>query len=65
MGMLADSPIYAELAEEEAVLLFADGLSAILSDRDLVADRIHPNANGYARLAAELAAFMRAHGLAY
>lgn len=65
MGILEDSPIYAELAEEEAVLLFADQLSAILSDRDLVADRIHPNATGYALMASELAAFMRTHGLAY
>ncbi len=64
MGLLKDSPIYAELAEEEAVLLFADRLSAILSDQDLVADRIHPNADGYARMASELAAFLRSHGLA-
>ena len=65
MGLLKDAPIYAELAEEEAVLLFADRLSAILSDRDLVADPIHPNAAGYARLAAELADFMRCHSLAW
>lgn len=65
MGLLKDSPIYAELAEEEAVLLFADRLSAILSDQDLLADRIHPNSDGYARMASELAAFLRKHGLAY
>ena len=63
LGALKDSPIYAELAEEEAVLLFEDGLSGILSDEDLRADQIHPNGQGYARLASRLADFLAEQGL--
>ena len=58
LGLLEDSPIYAQLAEEEGVTLFDEGLSAILSETDLRADRIHPNARGYRQLAGELAGFM-------
>lgn len=51
VGRLSDSPIYEELADEEGVLLISDVLSDILTDESLRADRIHPNAAGYRRLA--------------
>ena len=47
IGMLADSPIYSELAEETGALLVPEMFAQILSDDDLRADRIHPNAAGY------------------
>ena len=62
LGMLEDSVIYRELADEEGVSLFADELSAILSEDALRADRIHPNAAGYEQLARSLADFMMAVG---
>lgn len=63
LGALADSPIYAELAEEEGVLLYAGGLSQILSEPDLLADRIHPNARGYEALARGLVDYLAGAGL--
>jgi acyl-CoA hydrolase len=62
LGVLEDSPIYAELAEEEGVPLFADSLSDILSDDALRADHIHPNAEGYQQLAAALQQFLLQQG---
>ena len=47
MGSLSDAEIYAELAEEAGVGLIPDVFSSVLSDDDLLADRIHPNAEGY------------------
>ncbi len=64
LGALADSPIYAELAAEEGLLLYPDGLSDVLSDASLRADRIHPNAQGYAQFAAGLGRFLQDIGLA-
>ena len=51
VGALSDSPIYAELAAEEGVLLIPGVFSDVLSDESLRADEIHPNARGYERLA--------------
>lgn len=51
VGALADSPIYAELAAQEGALLIPDIFSDVLSDDDLRADEIHPNARGYEQLA--------------
>jgi ribosomal protein L3 glutamine methyltransferase len=49
----ARSTIYAELASEEKLPLVAGVLAAILSDPELKADPIHPNADGYRKLAVE------------
>jgi acyl-CoA hydrolase len=64
VGALADSPIYEELADGEGVLLIPDVLSAVLSDAELRADEIHPNAGGYQRLAEGILAALREAGLA-
>ncbi|WP_369774199.1 GDSL-type esterase/lipase family protein [Thioalkalivibrio sp. AKL19] len=54
-GRLRDDPIYRELAREEQVALIEGVLSGVLSERDLRADPVHPNARGYRRIASEIA----------
>ena len=55
MGLVAgkpsDSPIYAELADEENVSLVPEVFSDTLSRPEWCADRIHPNARGYQHMA--------------
>jgi len=51
IGALSDSPIYAELAEENNLVLIENVFSEILSEENLLADRIHPNAEGYRQFA--------------
>jgi acyl-CoA hydrolase len=63
-GRPSDAPIYAELAEEEGVPLVPDVFSDILGRPELCADRIHPNAAGYERMAAGIHARLRELGLA-
>jgi acyl-CoA hydrolase len=63
-GKPADSPIYAQLAREEGVLLIPDVVSNVLGQPDLRADRIHPNAEGYRQMASGVFAGLRASGLA-
>ena len=47
----SDSPIYEELGEEEKVPVIAQVFSQILSQPELCADQIHPNAKGYRQMA--------------
>ncbi len=56
VGMLPDSPIYAELAENEKVPLVPSIFAKVLADGNLKSDPIHPNAAGYRTLAAGIAA---------
>ena len=58
-----DSPIYAELANEEGVLLVEGVFSDILSDNRLKTDPIHPNAAGYLQLADGIAKTLVKSGL--
>lgn len=60
---LSDAPLYQALAKEEGVGLVPDVLSDVLSDEELRADQIHPNAAGYRQLAEGLYARMHALGL--
>jgi acyl-CoA hydrolase len=55
-GLLPDSPIYAELAEEEQVPLVPAIFARVLADPKLKSDHIHPNAAGYRKLAEGIAA---------
>lgn len=64
IGALADSPIYAELAEEEGLLLVEGVFSAVLSEEALRADPIHPNAAGYQKFSAGLYDALREAGIA-
>ena len=63
VGSLSDSPIYEELAEEERILLIDNIFSEVLSDEGLRADRIHPNAMGYRKMADGIAAALTEAGL--
>lgn len=63
VGRLPDAPLYAELAEEERVPLVPDVFADVLSDPDLKADPIHPNAAGYRKLAEGIADGLRDAGL--
>lgn len=49
--LLHTHPLYEELASERTIPLEAHALADILADKHLKADRIHPNAQGYRRLA--------------
>jgi acyl-CoA hydrolase len=59
----SDSPIYEELGEEEAVPVIGDVFSDILSRAELRADAIHPNAEGYRRMAEGLFEQLKEVGL--
>lgn len=65
IGALEDSPIYRELAEETSVLLIDSIFSDVLSEEALRADRIHPNAAGYARFSDDLVTHLTKAGLLY
>lgn len=62
-GRLKDAAIYRSLAEEEGVPLVESVFSEILSEAALRADPIHPNAQGYRRLADGIAESLKGHGL--
>lgn len=62
---LGDHPVYAQLAEELQVPLYADGWSEVLSDPALRSDAIHANARGYEVFARGLWAWLKELGLAY
>ena len=58
-GSLKDHEVYAEVAGETGVPLFANGWSHVLSRAELRADQIHANAEGYGLFAERLAAWLR------
>ncbi len=55
-------PLYRELAQRHRVVLDNDSIAAILSERALKADQIHPNAAGYRQLAQSVADLLRRAG---
>lgn len=59
----ADSPIYAQLGEEENVPVIEEVFSDILGQPELCADNIHPNAKGYQRMADGIFHGLKAVGL--
>ncbi len=59
----SDSPIYRQLGEEEGVPVIASVFSDILSHAEWRADQIHPNAEGYRRMAAGIEAALKEIGL--
>ncbi|HSV70081.1 MAG TPA: GDSL-type esterase/lipase family protein [Methylibium sp.] len=62
IGRLADAPFYAELAQEEGVLLLPGLYAAVLSEPALRSDTIHANAAGYGRIAEGVAELLRNAG---
>lgn len=62
LSSLRGAEIYARLAQRYGVPLENDVIAAVLSNRDLLHDRIHPNARGYERIAEAVADLLRAAG---
>lgn len=58
-GSLQDHPLYAELAKETGVALFAGGWSKVLSRPEWRSDEIHANNEGYRVFANDLAVWLR------
>jgi acyl-CoA hydrolase len=63
-GKPNDSSIYGELGKEEGVPVIADVFSGVLSQPDLRADQIHPNAAGYRKMADGIHSALKQLGLA-
>lgn len=63
IGSLSDHPMYADLARELQLPLYADGWARVLGDADLRSDTIHANAAGYEAFARGLADALRERGL--
>ncbi len=59
MGSLDDHPVYAQVAGETGVPLFAGGWSEVLSRAELRSDQIHATAEGYRVFAQRLADWLR------
>jgi len=59
----SDAALYAELGKEEKIPVIAGLFSGVLSQSDLRADTIHPNAKGYRVMAAGLFAELKKIGL--
>lgn len=62
-GTLRDAGFYREIAEEERVPLIDEVFADVLSTPALRTDPVHPNAEGYRRLADGIAAGLSRHGL--
>jgi lysophospholipase L1-like esterase len=59
---LSTAEFYDRIAEEMHVPIEADIVPDLLGDRQYKSDTVHPNAKGYARLAASVAELLRARG---
>jgi acyl-CoA thioesterase-1 len=59
---LRPHPIYSDLADELDLVVENDVLTEVLSDPDLKADGVHPNAAGYAVIAERLDGLLRRLG---
>jgi lysophospholipase L1-like esterase len=53
--LLSDADIYQELAQELNIPLVEDILGELLANRQFKSDQIHPNAEGYRKLAEAVA----------
>jgi len=62
-GRLHDHPLYARVAEETGALLVCGAVSGVLSDGRLLADPVHPNAEGYRQLTEVLVKQLRELGV--
>ncbi len=62
-GLLPSPPdFYKDIAAEFGIPFEGEALTEILRDRSLKSDTVHPNAQGYARLAAALAGVLKKNG---
>src|SRR5690606_4523657 len=51
IGSLSDHDLYAKLSADNEIAFVPEAVSEVLSDAELRSDRIHANAQGYARIA--------------
>lgn len=58
-GRVSDNPVYEDVAESEAVLLYERGWSEVLADDSLKSDKIHANAAGYRQFAEGLYDYLK------
>jgi acyl-CoA thioesterase I len=62
LSSLRGAELYARLAQRYGVPLENDVIADVLSDRELLHDRIHPNARGYERIAQAIRDLLRDAG---
>lgn len=62
-GGLSDHPLYATLAEETQTPLIEETFTRVLSKNSLKADYVHPNAEGYKQVEAQLRASLMELGV--
>ena len=60
--LLSPAPLYGELAEEYGLPYLDGSISEVLADPKLKSDRIHPNAEGYRRIADDMEMLLRESG---
>jgi acyl-CoA thioesterase-1 len=59
---LSPPPMYQEIAKELSIPIEEEVLSTVLANNSLKSDPIHPNAAGYRRIAASIAALLKKSG---
>lgn len=59
---LKSEPSYAELASQHGLPLESETIPAVLGDRDLRSDQVHPNGRGYAEIAKAVEKLLRKAG---
>jgi acyl-CoA thioesterase I len=62
VGNLSDDPMFEELGKENDTAVIADDLANVLSQNELKADPIHPNALGYQKLAEAIEKSLKVQG---
>ncbi|UTF61303.1 arylesterase [Gilvimarinus sp. DA14] len=60
--LLREEPLYAELAEQNAIPLLEDVVADVLGEAALRSDRVHPNAAGYGVMAEQVNQLLRDSG---
>lgn len=63
LGRPSDHDLYAELAKQHGVPLLTGAWGEVMREKALMADAVHPNAQGYAQFADRLQAFLQQQGL--
>jgi acyl-CoA thioesterase-1 len=59
---LSAAPVYGDIAKSTGALYIADLVPDILGDRSLKSDSVHPNGNGYHRMAETIYVFLQQSG---
>jgi len=62
VGNLSDDPMFEELGKENDTAVITDDLANVLSQNELKADPIHPNALGYQKLAEAIEKSLKVQG---